>query len=468
MLNHETRSAILRLAAEGHGTRFIAHAVGVSRKSVQKVRNQNTATVPEIERAGQLDPFLEKIRELTTTCAGNLVRVHEELRARYLVEVPYSTLTRFCRDAEIGVAPKQAAGRYEFDPGQEMQHDTSPHNVKIAGHVVALQCASLVMCFSRRRFVQCYSRWDRFQARVFLSRAVQFLGGSSARCMLDNSTVIMVGGTGRHAYPAPEMKAFADRFGFKFVSHRVGDANRSARVEGPFWHVERNFYPGRTFGDLQDLNTQAISWCRTYNATYHKSYQGIPDELAAIERPSLLALPAWIPEPVEVHGRTVDDEAFVILHTNAYSVPENLIECEVEVHETEDLVRVFNGHDLVAEHSKQPYGSRSRKKLPEHRSPRRQHTPRPQSPEEEALRASGPSLAALCDVLRVQRGGQALQAIRRLRRIWLDYPTDTVEAAVARALEFGLVDLERIERMILRNIRGNYFRLPTDEDDDGR
>jgi hypothetical protein len=33
--------------------------------------------------------------------------------------------------------------------------------------------------------------------------------------------------------PVPEMKAFADRLGFRFVAHAIGDANRSARVERP-------------------------------------------------------------------------------------------------------------------------------------------------------------------------------------------------------------------------------------------
>jgi hypothetical protein len=32
--------------------------------------------------------------------------------------------------------------------------------------------------------------------------------------------------------PVPEMEAFAERFGFHFVAHERGDANRSARVEG--------------------------------------------------------------------------------------------------------------------------------------------------------------------------------------------------------------------------------------------
>lgn len=467
MLDHTTRSAILRLAEEGHGTRFIAKAVGVSRKSVRKVVEQGTAEVREIIRPDQLTPHLAEIIALNADCSGNLVRVHEELLARHQVRVPYSTLTSFCRKAEIGVVPKQAAGRYTFGPGEEMQHDTSPHQVKIDNKLVRVHCASLVMCFSRRRFVQCYPRWTRFHVRVFLTAALRFLGGSSGRCMLDNSTVIMTGGTGPDAVAVPEMKAFADRFHFRFVAHLVGDANRSARVEGPFWNVETNFYPGRTFADLRDLNAQAVVWCRKYNAAYHKSYDGIPDELGAIERPRLRPLPDWIPEPTEVHPRTVNADGYVTLHTNRYSVPEPLIDRPVEVHETADRIQVFNGHALVADHDKRPDGAAMRVTLPEHRGRWRRPAVSPPSSEETALRAAGPMLAAMCDVLRTQRGGQALQAMRRLRRIWLDYPTAAVEEAVARALEYGLVDLERIERMVLLNIRGSFFNLPDEDDDDG-
>lgn len=34
--------------------------------------------------------------------------------------------------------------------------------------------------------------------------------------------------------------------------------------------------------------------------------------------------------------------------------------------------------------------------------------------------------------------------------------------AVEVALRHGLIDLERIERMVLRRIAGDFFRLPTD------
>lgn len=464
VLDHQIRSAILTLSRQGRGIRAIAKAVGVDRKSVRKVLRQGVPDVPDIERPSQLDAWSSQIRDLHWHCKGNLVRVHEELQARHGVVVTYSTLTRFCRQAEIGVAPKEASGRYEFGPGEEMQHDTSPHDVVVGGHSRRLQCASLVMCFSRRRFIQYYPRWTRFVARHFLTTALKFLGASAGRCMLDNSTVILVRGTGRDAVPSPEMEAFSRHFGFEFVAHEKGDANRSARVEGPFWHVERNFLPGRAFADLVDINAQAVTWCQNVNAKFSRSLGASPDELWLLERDALVPLPDWIPEPVEIHPRRVDQEGYVSLHTNRYSVPEASIGHAVEVHETFEHVRVFEGLRLLAEHDRRPDGANSRSTLKGHRGRSLRQAAPPRSPAEIALRAASPPLAALCDLLHIERGGHAAHAIGRLHRMWLEYPTDALERAVLRALEFGLSNLERIERMTLQNVRGDFFRLPHPED----
>jgi hypothetical protein len=42
---------------------------------------------------------------------------------------------------------------------------------------------------------------------------------------------VVLRGTGREMIPVPEMEAFGERFGFRFVAHQIGNANRSARVE---------------------------------------------------------------------------------------------------------------------------------------------------------------------------------------------------------------------------------------------
>jgi transposase len=233
MLDLNTRRVILHLHRLGHAIRAIARAVGHSRKAVREVLRTGAEEVPRLERAESGIEHLDCIRELFDSCEGNRQRVWEELGSKG-VELSYSTLTGLMRRHGIGVQEKQRVGSYDFVPGQEMQHDTSPHQVVIGGRKGLEQCAALVLCFSHRSFAQLYPRWDRFHCKIFLTDALRYFRGAAHHCMVDNLSVVIARGTGPNAVPAPEMAAFADRFGFRFVAHRVGDVNRSAQVERLF------------------------------------------------------------------------------------------------------------------------------------------------------------------------------------------------------------------------------------------
>ena len=50
--------------------------------------------------------------------------------------------------------------------------------------------------------------------------------------------------------------------------------------------------------------------------------------------------------------------------------------------------------------------------------------------------------------------------------MYLDYPPEPFVEAVSKAVHYGLTDLDRIERVVLRNVRGDYFQLPLGVDDD--
>jgi len=214
MLDLDTRTAILRLSAEGHDVRAIVRILKLSRGAVRKVLRSGVAEVPTLARDEQLDPHLERVRELHVSCKGNLVRVHEELAAEN-IEVGYSSLTSFCRRHEIGQPAKQRTGRYHFGPGEEMQHDTSPHVVMIDNMLTPVQCASLVQCYSRVLYAEVHTRWSRFECRAFLTEGLQYFGGAASRCMIDNSSVIIAYGRGPNAVPAAQMEALAERFGCK-------------------------------------------------------------------------------------------------------------------------------------------------------------------------------------------------------------------------------------------------------------
>jgi transposase len=200
------------------------------------------------------------VQETFTLCEGNVVRVQEVLAADHELAIPYSTLTRWVREADLR-GPKQRAGRYHFGMGEEMQFDTSPHHLKLNDRPIKAQCASLVLAYSRRVFIQYYPCFTRFEAKAFLREGVCFMDGSAQRCLVDNTNVVVASGSGPDALIAPEMEAFGQIFGFEFVAHAVGDANRSAGVERSFYFVERNFLPGRRFSSWDDLNAQARAWC---------------------------------------------------------------------------------------------------------------------------------------------------------------------------------------------------------------
>ena len=387
------------------------------------------------------------------------MRVHEELLAAGAT-LSYPALTAFCRRHGIGQAPPAAAGQYHFEPGEELQHDTSPHEVELGGRKRRVQTASAVLCYSRMLLFQCYPTFQRFDCKVFLTDALRYFSGAPIRVMIDNTHVVVLRGTGRDMVPVPEMAAFAERFGFQFVAHAIGNANRSARVERPFWFIERNFLAGRTFASWEDLNRQAREWCDKVNSTYKKHIRAVPRELFAMERLHLKALPAWIPEVYRLQQRLVDIEGYVALHTNRYSVPLDWIGRRVEVRETRDRIEIQLDARRLVTHRRVIDANNQRVSLPEHRPPRGERPSRPDPhPEEKAIITAAPELADYVVGLKQRTRRIVTLALRQLLRMVREYPREPLVGAVREAARYGLYDLDRLERMILRRVTREYFLL---------
>jgi hypothetical protein len=437
----------------------------LSRLSVRKVLRSGSDAVPEIHRPEKAEPYRQQILELLTACRGNLVRVHEELVTGGAA-LSYAALTAFCRRHGIGQTPAVAAGQYHFDPGVEMQHDTSPHEVRIDGRQYKAQTASAVLCYSRMLFFQIYPTFQRFDCKVFLTEALKQMGGVPEQVMIDNTHVVVLRGTGSEMIPVPEMEAFAERFGFRFVAHERGDANRSARVERPFSFIENNFLAGRAFTGWGDLNRQARQWCDRVNSTYKKHLRAVPRELFAVERPRLKPLPSWIPEVYRLHERTVDVEGYVSLHSVRYSVPVCWIGRRVEVRETSDRIEIQLDARHIVRHVRTLAPQQMRVTLPEHRPPRGAGVKRSDPhPEEQAIVEAAPAIAAYVSALKQKGRKVPALALRQLLRLLKEYPREPFLAAVTEAARYGLYDLERVERMILRRVARDYFLLDETEPD---
>jgi transposase len=466
MLDEDTRTAILRLHAQGHGSRKISRALGIARDSVRRIIRSSSSSVPPLIRAERAGPWRDRILELYGRYEGHLGRVHEALSDQGAA-VSYPALTAFCRRHGIGHTPPPPAGHYLYGPAVEMQHDTSPHRAKVGGTLTRMQTASLVLCFSRMIFFQHYARFTRFECKAFLAQAIDYFQGSAAHCMVDNSNVVVAAGTGANMIPAPEMVAFAARYGFKFIAHEKGDANRSARVEAPFQRIEKGFLVGGKFSDWTDLNQQARATCERWNAKYSSKLHASRRELFAAEQAHLKPLPLHVPEVYQLCTRIVDAEGYVNLNRVRYSAPYRLIGRALEVRETLERVVLYDGPRRVASHARVHGPLDTRVTDPAHRPPRGQglNRHRPPAPEQIEILEIEPRLISYLKAFK-QYVGERRAPLRRFLSMLRDYPREAFLAALAEAERYRLFDLDRLEKMVLRRIADDYFPPDLEPDDE--
>jgi len=407
--------------------------------------------------------MLARLKAAFAEARGNIVRARE-LLAEEGWDVAYSTLTRWAREAGMREPPKRA-GAYDFAPGQEMQHDTSPHKVEIGGKTVTAQCAALVLAYSRRLFFQYYPRFTRLEAKAFLLDAVGFMEGACPICVIDNTSVMVAAGSGADAVMAPEMAAFAATLGFRFVAHRVGHPDRKGRIERPFHWIETSFLPGRRFADYADLNRQALDWGRrTANAKPKRALGMSPEAAFAIEKPYLQPLPKALPPVYELLERVVDLHGFVSIDANRYSVPERFVGQPVTVYKFADEIRIAKRDATIAAHPRLIGQRDARSLLPGHHSvPLRQN--RGAGEEEALLQGCHPSLDAYVAGLKARANGWGRRSLRRLLELKRTYPAGPFIAAVDQALPYRMFDLGRLEKLILARVAGDFFALGGDDDD---
>jgi transposase len=458
MLPLKTRQAILALSEKGLSIRKISTTLKVSRKAIRRVLRKTQPT-----QSSNPQPIISLLPELFSKCQGNAVRIREELKSEHDIDIAYSTLTRLLRSQQLR-APKQRSGRYRFEPGEEMQHDTSPHRLTIAGKTVTAQCAALVLGYSRLVFARYYPGFTRFEAKCFLTDAIRFFDGAAKRCTIDNTSVLVASGSGPEAIIAPEMEAFGQFFGTRFVPHAIGHADRKAYVERLFSYIEHNFLAGRSFESWPDLNAQLLGWCEsTANAKPKRSLGMSPQAAFVMEKPLLHPLPAYIPPVYQTVHRVVDTQGYIHLDRNRYSVPERLLCKKVEVHKQYDTVQVFFDRRLVAEHPRL-IGMRDGESLiDEHHSiPRRRKAGSGPSPYERDLVGRDPILDRYVEALKQRSPGRSVVKLRRLLQLQRRYPTKPFLAAIGLALHYRLFDLARLERLILQRVAGDFFDFDGD------
>ena len=467
MIEPDKRKAIYLLHQSGLSVRQIARRMGVSRHTVKEVIAQQGQPPQRAPVPPPVDPDL--LRTLYEQCQGRAQRVYEKLREEHGCTLPYSSLTRWLRKLGLSHPPAPRCARVPDEPGAEMQHDTSPYVIPLAGHPVKLIASLLYLRYSKRRYLRFYRSFQRFKMKCFFHQALMHWGHSAPLCIIDNTNLARLRGLGAHAIMVPEMEAFARQYGFAFRCHAPRHSDRKAGEERSFWTLETNFLPGRTFQNLEDLNQQALAWS-TERMEQRPQGKGrlIPAQAFAHEQNFLLPLPAYLPAPYQIHGRGVDEYGYVAFGANYYWAPEEL-HGDLTVLEYDQHLALCQGTRRLIEYPLAPDGARGQTIAPKDApAPRGQpHHRKHSSTQEEAhLRALDPAVGAYLDSCLNTPGLMRHVFVRRLFHFSRRLTPELFVASVRRAHHYqirSLAVLERIAQLLLTQGLGQPLTAPIDE-----
>jgi transposase len=330
------------------GARQIAKWLDCDRKTIRKVlRSREEIPKP---RKNKFDIEDEVLSEVFIRCSGQRERVHEILTTEYGKEIGYSTLTRLIREKKIGIENKERSCQVPDIPGEEFQHDTSPYCIDVGGKKIKVQASVVYYRYSKVRYLYFYRSFTRFHMKNFFHEALSYWGYVPKICVIDNTNLAVLKGTGENAVFVPEMIMFAKQYGFDWKAHRVKHSDRKGGVESGFWFIERNFFPGRTFNSMDDLNAQALEWVKSKSKLPTTKKNIIPIDAFKYEIPHMTIVHKGLLPPYRQHGRTVDQYGYVAFNANFFWVPYEIKSNEILVLEFAKTIHLYDGRKKVMEY----------------------------------------------------------------------------------------------------------------------
>ncbi len=348
----------------------IARQLNLDRKTVRGIL-QEPAWQP-YTRAERADTLLAEhaayLRARAPQVQYSARILFQELRGARRYGGSYETVKRFVRPLRaVEQAAERATVRFETPPGQQSQIDWGQAQIYYRSRPVVLHVFILTLGYSRRSFHEPCVGETLSQFLDAHERAFEYFGGHTREHLYDRPrTVCQPAGAGRVIWNAT-FKQFADYWGFEPHLCQAYRAQTKGKVESGVKYFKRNFLPGRSFVDEQDLREQRDQWqAEIADARIHGTTHERPVDRFAREESFLIATAGQPGFRLEAsQPRRVADDYLVSFETNRYSVPFTLIGQTVEVTRRGGRLHIAHGGQLVAEHDELA-GTYQMRILPEH------------------------------------------------------------------------------------------------------
>jgi len=233
-------------------------------------------------------------------------------------------------------------------------------------------------------------------------------------------------------------------------------------VENSVAYTRERFFKGETFIDLDDVARRALVWCREVaGRRIHGTTRRVPLEVfEAEEKSQLLPLQGERFDPPTWAQCKVHPDHHVRFAQALYSVPTRWIGCQVDVRGDRSMVRIYVHGELIKTHERKLPGSRSTDytDYPDGRAPYALRWPNYYC---KRARELGPAAGDFTDkLLSGEFPWSRLRQAQKLLRLAERYGAARLDAACRRALDFDLLDVYRIQRILEQGLESQSEPQP--------
>lgn len=452
MIERRTIFEIHRLAHNGFSVRKIAATLGLSRQSVQKYLDDPTAQAIRPQRASKLDPYKDDIaRMLEDDPKASAAVICQRLQERGF-EGGATIVRDYLSRVRPDVQTKMAFIRFESDPGVQCQIDWGHFGSLPYGHTQRkLYCLAVIECYSRLLYVE-FTHSQRQEAlhRCLLG-AFRFFQGTPKELVHDNMLTAVIEHQGSVVRFNEQFLEFLRPFQINPIACNVNQPQEKGKVEkGAIHYIRHNFWPLRSFTNLDDLQAQANQWRdQVANRRVHRTTGFRPIE--RFDPKAMRPLPEFLPDCRDTAVAKVHRDFAVQFDGNFYSAPPWAIAKTLTVKADHRHVTLYFKDKAIATHVRS-WTRNQRLELPGHRQAAQQHRQR------HWLSAEVAAFIALGDVAKtyleqLATTQQPLQkSVKKLLDLKDDYGTQALLEAIERASHYKAYGAHYIENILYQEM----------------
>lgn len=388
-----------------------------------------------------------------------LTKAHIKLQ-RQGVGVSYIAFYRFVHE-HLGFGKSRTTVRMaETEPGEVAEvdfgrlglvHDPS------AGKKRVLHALIVTLVYSRHQYVYTTYKQDLNAVITGIEEAWESFSGVVRRVIIDNMKTAVVKANSYDPIFQRTFLEYSQHRGFIIDATVVRHPTGKPKVERQVQYVRENFFKGEDFTDREHVQREAVKWCmntaglRNHGTTGLKPRIVFEDE----ERKALLPLTAERFDTPKYGENIVHPDLHIRFGNALYSVPHGYEGKKVLVRGDSRLVRIYFQETLIKTHPVVPKGQRAtdyddypKEKTPYAMRNCTYYIDKGKEVGDNCHRFMEKLLSGVFPWCKLRQA-------QKLKRLWEKYGKDRVEQACQRALSFDLVNVYRVEKIVLQVLTSN-------------